>query len=83
MRTVSVRQTTYTKFALVSTQLDPLVYHMYTSVLALLERLGLVWDIREVPEYVRDGKSKQESDRGVLKNPIEITIPVPAEEIPA
>ena len=29
--------------------------------LKLMEQLGLVWDIREVPEYVRDGKSKQKS----------------------
>ncbi len=29
--------------------------------LKLMERLGLVWDIRVVPEYVRDGKSKQKS----------------------
>ncbi|MCP9440021.1 MAG: acyl-CoA desaturase [Nitrospira sp.] len=58
--------------------------------LKLLERLGLVWDIREVPEYVREGKTKQESakqepDRGILKRPIDMTIPVqtPAENIPA
>jgi stearoyl-CoA desaturase (delta-9 desaturase) len=53
--------------------------------LKLLERLGLIWDVRDVPEYVRDGKSKQESDLNVLKRPIEMKIPVPAqaEEIPA
>jgi hypothetical protein len=26
-----------------------------------MEWLGLVWDIREVPVYVRDGKTKQEA----------------------
>lgn len=53
--------------------------------LKLLERLGLIWDIRDVPEYVRDGKSKQDTDLGALKRPLEIKIPVPAqaEEIPA
>jgi stearoyl-CoA desaturase (delta-9 desaturase) len=29
--------------------------------LKLLEQLGLVWDIRDVPEHVREGKSKLES----------------------
>jgi stearoyl-CoA desaturase (delta-9 desaturase) len=29
--------------------------------LKLMEWFGLVWDIREVPVYVRDGKSKQEA----------------------
>jgi stearoyl-CoA desaturase (delta-9 desaturase) len=53
--------------------------------LKLLERLGLIWDIRDVPEYVRDGKSKQDTDLGVLKRPLEIKVPAPtqAEEIPA
>jgi stearoyl-CoA desaturase (delta-9 desaturase) len=26
-----------------------------------MEWLGLVWDIRDVPAYVRDGKTKQEA----------------------
>ncbi len=53
--------------------------------LKVLEYLGLVWDIREVPEYVREGKSKQESDRVTVKRPIDMAIPVPtqAENIPA
>jgi stearoyl-CoA desaturase (Delta-9 desaturase) len=55
--------------------------------LKLLEQLGLVWDIRNVPTYVREGKTKQESEQGTLKQPIEVkvpmTVPAPAEEIPA
>ncbi|HEX5645869.1 MAG TPA: acyl-CoA desaturase [Nitrospira sp.] len=55
--------------------------------LKLLEQLGLVWDIRNVPTYVREGKTKQESEQGAPKRPIEVkapmTLPVPAEEIPA
>jgi stearoyl-CoA desaturase (delta-9 desaturase) len=35
-----------------------------------LEWLGLVWDIRGVPEYVREGKTKWDSDRNVLKQKI-------------
>jgi hypothetical protein len=31
-----------------------------------MEWLGLVWDIREVPVYVRDQKSKQETIPGTL-----------------
>jgi len=26
-----------------------------------MEKVGLVWDIRGVPDYVRDGKSKQDT----------------------
>jgi len=53
--------------------------------LKMMEYLGLVWDIREVPEYVREGKTKKESDRSALKAPIDIVLPVPAqaENIPA
>jgi stearoyl-CoA desaturase (delta-9 desaturase) len=55
--------------------------------LKLLEQLGLVWDIRNVPTYVREGKTKQEVEQGALKRPIQVkmpmTVPVPAEEIPA
>lgn len=36
-----------------------------------LEWLGLVWDVRGVPDYVREGKTKQDSDRSVLKQKIE------------
>ncbi|NGZ61087.1 MAG: hypothetical protein CV081_11385, partial [Nitrospira sp. LK265] len=39
-----------------------------------LEWLGLVWDIREVPIYVREGKTKQDSDRSVLKKKIEAAV---------
>ena len=55
--------------------------------LKLLEQLGLVWDIRNVPHYVREGISKQESEQRALNRPIEmnvpVTVPVSAEEIPA
>ena len=50
--------------------------------LKLLEQLGLVWDIRNVPTYVREGKSKQESEHGALKRPIEVQVPV-AVPVPA
>ena len=46
-----------------------------------LEWMGLVWDIRGVPEYVREGKTKQDSDRSVLKKKIEAA--VKATELPA
>lgn len=36
-----------------------------------LEWLGLIWDVRGVPDYVREGKTKQDSDRSVLKQKIE------------
>jgi stearoyl-CoA desaturase (delta-9 desaturase) len=29
--------------------------------LRLMEGLGLVWDIKDVPVYVREGKSKQDA----------------------
>ena len=34
--------------------------------LKAMEWLGLVWDIREVPVYVREQKRKQESITGTL-----------------
>ncbi|MGZ9151606.1 MAG: hypothetical protein ACXW4C_12225, partial [Nitrospira sp.] len=46
-----------------------------------LEWMGLVWDIRGVPEYVREGKTKQDSDRSVLKKKIDAA--VKATELPA
>jgi stearoyl-CoA desaturase (Delta-9 desaturase) len=46
-----------------------------------LEWLGLVWDIRGVPDYVREGKTKQDSDRSVLKKKIDAA--VQAAELPA
>ncbi len=46
-----------------------------------LEWLGLIWDIRDVPEYVREGKTRQDSDRSVLKKKIEAA--VKAAELPA
>ncbi|MFO0699916.1 MAG: acyl-CoA desaturase [Nitrospira sp.] len=46
-----------------------------------LEWLGLIWDIRDVPSYVREGKTRQDSDRSVLKKKIEAA--VKAAEIPA
>jgi stearoyl-CoA desaturase (delta-9 desaturase) len=45
-----------------------------------LEWMGLVWDIRGVPEYVREGKTKQDSDRSVLKKKIDAA--VKATELP-
>ncbi|MDH4154292.1 MAG: acyl-CoA desaturase [Nitrospira sp.] len=45
-----------------------------------LEWLGLIWDIRDVPTYVRDGKTRQDSDRSVLKKKIEAA--VKAAELP-
>ncbi|MEK7337090.1 MAG: acyl-CoA desaturase, partial [Nitrospirota bacterium] len=29
--------------------------------LKMMEKVGLVWDIRDVPNYVREGKSKQDT----------------------
>ncbi|MFY4729152.1 fatty acid desaturase, partial [Nitrospira sp. BLG_2] len=49
--------------------------------LKALEWMGLVWDIRGVPRYVREGKTKQDSDRSVLKKKIEAA--VKAAELPA
>ena len=46
-----------------------------------LEWLGLIWDIRDVPEYVREGKTRQDSDRSVLKKKIEAA--VKSAELPA
>lgn len=46
-----------------------------------LEWMGLVWDIRGVPGYVREGKTKHDSDRSVLKKKIEAA--VKATELPA
>ncbi len=46
-----------------------------------LEWLGLIWDIRDVPEYVREGKTRQDSDRSVLKKKIEAA--VKSTELPA
>ena len=53
--------------------------------LKLMEYVGLIWDIREVPDHVREGKTKKESDRVAIKRPIDMTISVPtqAENIPA
>ena len=46
-----------------------------------LEWMGLVWDIRGVPGYVREGKTKHDADRSVLKKKIEAA--VKATELPA
>jgi stearoyl-CoA desaturase (delta-9 desaturase) len=42
--------------------------------------MGLIWDIREVPRYVREGKTKQDADRSVLKKKIKAA--VKATELP-
>ena len=46
-----------------------------------LEWLGLVWDIRDVPTYVRDGKSKQDSEQSALKQ--KLNVAMTAAEIPS
>ena len=38
----------------------------FLASLKAMEWLGLVWDIREVPVYVRDQKRKQETLAGTL-----------------
>ncbi len=46
-----------------------------------LEWMGLVWDIRGIPRYVREGKTKQDADRSVLNKKIEAA--VKAADLPA
>lgn len=46
-----------------------------------LEWLGLIWDVRGVPDYVREGKTKQDSNRSVLKT--KTAAPEPAAEQPS
>ena len=45
-----------------------------------LEWLWLIWDVRGVPDYVREGKTKQDSNRSVLKT--KVAAPEPAAEQP-